>query len=386
MPHRRQLTAAFVDRVALPANGERWVADTKVRGFGLRIWKCTRGEGKAYAIRTVSPAGKKVRRTYSSSAWGEYFFPRRGGSRLGNVLQHARSWARDEIDRISGRRTLDDENKLQRTAAKKAISNLTLDRLVKSRLRGMALRGLKQHYIDSVTKLYETVVPQNVKTKKALRVTARDIAAFLRKLDSRPGAARALRGFVGQVFEAAGEYDHRFYKVLRDARTLYRPEYEWRRIQGYRKGASENVLFRLFKTLESESECRVQAAFIRLLFEFDAPADRLMRAEWSHIVKNRWFPWVPGERKYWNVHGRFIDERTKRLLEKLRAENQIEFGDSPFLFPSISSASGHIRTYDALWRKTAAAHKLDPESLRELVRAFHGTIKLREAMNRLPTF
>jgi hypothetical protein len=64
MVERRLLTADFVNRATPPDLGERWIADTKLRGFGLRLWRTSSGEGKALAIRVVDTEGRSIRRTY----------------------------------------------------------------------------------------------------------------------------------------------------------------------------------------------------------------------------------------------------------------------------------------------------------------------------------
>ncbi len=53
---------------------------------------------------------------------------------------------------------------------------------------------------------------------------------------------------------------------------------------------------RVFEVLDRVQEDWLQAIFIRLLFAFNAPADRLMKAEWRHITEDRWYPWLKGEK------------------------------------------------------------------------------------------
>jgi hypothetical protein len=48
---RRLLTAEYVDGVERPPTGELWIADTEIRGFGLRVWTGEGGDFKAFAIR-----------------------------------------------------------------------------------------------------------------------------------------------------------------------------------------------------------------------------------------------------------------------------------------------------------------------------------------------
>ena len=109
MVERRLLTTSFVDAATPPENGERWISDTKLRGFGLRLWPSTHGEGKAFAIRTTDRKGRSIRMTYDAEARNEYFFGFDKKLSLGDVLDKAREWAKDELCRTKGRPTLQEE-------------------------------------------------------------------------------------------------------------------------------------------------------------------------------------------------------------------------------------------------------------------------------------
>src|SRR5579859_3174628 len=110
MVSRATLTPRLVFEAKAPATGELWIADVKIRGFGLRIWSTSSGGQKAFAIRTSNSDGKIVRKTFDTDAAWQTRFDFANSNRedrfgLGEYLEDARDWARDEIDRIKGRLT-----------------------------------------------------------------------------------------------------------------------------------------------------------------------------------------------------------------------------------------------------------------------------------------
>jgi hypothetical protein len=161
---------------------------------------------------------------------------------------------------------------------------------------------------------------------------------FLQTLNEKPGSARTLRSFLGQVIKDAGFYclplQRAFY--LDHVPAIPRKPHPYDIKDQY----SKEIFAKIFGLLERHETDWVQAHFIRLLFEFGVPADRLMKAEWRHIVDGRWYPWLQNERKYWRLHFRNVDNTISALLQKLRIRGKKEFGDSPFLFPSRLSSSG----------------------------------------------
>lgn len=110
MVERMWLTPDVVDALPLPGQGERWIADTQVRGFGLRLWPT----GRAYAIRVSDQAGRAIRRSFApdwGADWRDWDMDRafsrspddEYAPRLGRFLDAARDWARVEIARAKGR-------------------------------------------------------------------------------------------------------------------------------------------------------------------------------------------------------------------------------------------------------------------------------------------
>jgi len=53
-----------VECFPLPLAGEGWVADTEVRGFGIRLWTQHGTTGCAYGVRFKNSVGKSIRKTF----------------------------------------------------------------------------------------------------------------------------------------------------------------------------------------------------------------------------------------------------------------------------------------------------------------------------------
>ena len=100
------LTPEFVDTALPPGRGERWIGDTEISGFGLRLWATRSGEGKAFALRTSLCDGKSVRRSFDPRESVEYRYAVLLNSKpeeLGSYLSCARRWAWSEITKLKRR-------------------------------------------------------------------------------------------------------------------------------------------------------------------------------------------------------------------------------------------------------------------------------------------
>ena len=223
MIERLLLTPDFVNQASPPVRGERWIADAKLRGFGLRLWQTKQGEGKAYAVRTVGKRGRSIRRTYDGEARNE-LSPVTGERRsLGDVLEEAREWAADEICRAKGKPTLRQEKDEHRRRFSRRISRLTLDDLARARIRGMLVRGLTESYIDRLTKLYHQYVALKLRQTRISKLKPRALAKTFQALNEKPGSARTLRSFLGQVVKDASFYCCHFFEPSISTDSLQTP-------------------------------------------------------------------------------------------------------------------------------------------------------------------
>jgi hypothetical protein len=149
----------------LSVQGERWIADTKIRGFGLRLWSTKSGGQKAFALRVSDQASRKMRRTFDPNKTWQIAFPSEDYKYgLGDFLDEARKRAQDEIDKIKGRRTQDEIEWAERLSVGRLIRSMTLERAANALLRGLYANGAAERYRDRLDKLFARYVPEQIKT------------------------------------------------------------------------------------------------------------------------------------------------------------------------------------------------------------------------------
>ena len=380
MRERRFLTKDFVNSVRPPSSGERWISDTAVRGFGLRIWRSKNGEGKAFAIRISDADGIVVRQTYDGEARNEYWPPHHRRRTLGEVVENARVWARERIEEIKGFHTLRDEEAIQRYRIKTAFGRVRLKALAEAKFRGMTLNGASDHYVFALKKAFYGQVPLQLQEAEFSRLKANDIARCLRALHKTPGSARTLRAFFGHLLESARQFHPGAGRLLDKSQKLYTPNYQPRRAVRIPIHFAKSTFQKIFALLEKEDDW-VHASFVRLFFEFDVPASLLMRAKWHQLVDGRLYAWLPGERKYWHFYAPTIDSEIDAVLVRLKQNCRREFLASPYLFPSNVSRCGHITTYQAYWRSFALRTQLRTTDFQRLKRGYRWSVKEQRWLN-----
>jgi hypothetical protein len=184
MIERARLTPQQVFEATCPDRGERWIADTKIKGFGLRLWSTKSGGEKAFVIRVSNSASKKVRRTFdisraSGTKLGFRLLGRQPKYGLGDYLEDAREWAQNEIDKIKGRPTVQDENWSRRREAGKLVLALSLESAAKALLAGLETKNASQRYIDQLYKLFALHIPEKIKSTPLEKLNAKQVAKAL---------------------------------------------------------------------------------------------------------------------------------------------------------------------------------------------------------------
>ncbi len=172
MVERRLLTQEYVDNIIPPSRGERWIADTSVRGFGLRLWRNGKTGGAAFAVRTTDANGKSFRRTFSPRAnWNDSWLwdlqfssnrPRFGKDMpLGIILEDARTWARRTIWEAKGRIqyeepeiSLEQEILENRASTGRYLADMTLGRAGEIFIQYGLARGWSQVHADRMNRAY----------------------------------------------------------------------------------------------------------------------------------------------------------------------------------------------------------------------------------------
>lgn len=361
MVERRVLTPAFVSRAVPPTKGERWVSDIKLKGFGLRLWTMGSKAGAAFAIRVTSKDGRCIRKTFrfqESQTYRSHLGQGAGSIALGHFLDEAREWARDEIDQIKGRPTLDEEKQVRWRKAQARIQRLTFGRAAESLIVGMRGRGLSQAYVDRIDKLFATHIPAPLQKALLREVSAKDIAEAIVNTSIRPGNIRTLRSFIGQIFKRGSEFYGPLGRFSEDLSDHF-----WKRWDAEYKidipelaALKDTDYQRIFKKLEAQESRWQQALCIRLFFKFGAPLSRLMSARWAQVLEKSWYPYWPDERVYWFESQERIDDIAAAILDRVAFLARKDFGASELWFPShFGRSAQHIRTVDPVWRDTLDA-------------------------------
>jgi integrase len=389
---RAILTARLVENLEPPISGEHWVADTLQRGFGLRMWRSPLGEPrKAYCIRGQDQCGKSIRRTFESwrgeaqfraEHWWD-FRKGRSGPTLGELIPYARRWAHDELSKLRGRLTLEEEEFQQREIGKRRASLLTLRRSIEKAIGGMKRQELTQSYLDRLEKLFFVHVPEQIADKKIAEVTSDEIESIFTSPEITPGNLRLLRPLLGQALEIprrfgvetnVSSYDFRDMNSIDEGDFIRSyPTYKW----------STQQYEQFFLVLESENVYWQQAICLRLYFQFRCPLSRLMAARWDELkevtlrdsvrLRSKAVPhlewWYQPERRRW-------EPIRSKALDLLRLCYESGEGlASPYWFPSEASRQhGHIRSIDHIWHRALHGYGLryvSPRKFRSVFRATH---------------
>jgi hypothetical protein len=378
MVERARLTPQLVLEATCPDRGERWIADTKIRGFGLRLWSTKSGGQKAFAIRVSDLASRKVRRTFdigraSRTKLSFRFSLRQPRYGLGDYLDDAREWAQDEIDKIKGRPTIQNENWSRHREAGELVLSLTLESAAESLLIGLTTKNASQNYTDQLHKLFALHVPEKIKRTPLGALNAKQVAKALVASKASPGNARALRSFLSQIIERGAsfhgplgrfheEFAEEFARQWERHRDVRYPELRRFRAKKYQQ---------LFDALESDEQYWQQAMAIRLYFAFHAPLSRILSGRWKQLHESYWYPYWPDEKELWFESRDEVGEEHRRILSTIRSFGERDFGPSDHWFPSQNSRSAiHIRSVEYAWQRALRASHIRYFPLREFSRSY----------------
>lgn len=385
MPERLILTPKLVDQAEPPQRGERWIADLKLRGFGLRLWRSPNGEPKkAYVVRAKHINGRTVRKTApfdeNFSNWyrdnriqfrlrGEYREPT-----FGELLPYAREWASERLREFRGLPTIAEEEAQQeeyRAVKRSQIANLSLAEIVDLELRRMAVRNTDQAYIDRANKLFYRYVEENYRTKNITKITADDIQEFLSNSEITESNFNVLRPLIGRAFKLAQFY----------GRIDTLQQWDISDLQRAAQGAEAAPDIGEWSPSDLDD-------FQRLILQLDAPwqsrllinvslsmrrvpLSRLLAARWDQVelltykqgeketvdsVELRWAEGWHGFERIPKECGPWFEEALQRRAPTSPATDYIWPSDHP-------RSVAHIRTVAPAWRKALKAGGLSGISL-----------------------
>jgi hypothetical protein len=378
MVERRLLTPDFVHSAIPPSHGERWVADTKIGGFGLRLWAGKTGGNKAFCLRVVNSQGRSVRQTFDTQkAWRTQFSFTYGGKQnshgLGDYLGEARDWARDQVDGLKRRLTVDQEHRVAGILAGHRVEKMTLGKAAQSMIAGMRFNGRSQAYIDRIDKLFANNISTKLKRRRLHSLRANELARSLVKTKTPAGNIRILRSFIGQILEQASSFGAGLDLLSKELATEFSER--WEKVRDVRypelRKLGEEDYQTIFRRLEEEHIHWQSALCIRLFFEFHAPLSRVCAGQWAQIVDDCWYPYWPHEKVLWFECEERIDENSRRLLQLIRKNVRRDFGVSKYWFPTKAKGGvSHIQNVGPTWRTTLKRCRLPQYPLREFARSY----------------
>ncbi|MGB0907445.1 MAG: hypothetical protein ACPGVT_08125 [Maricaulaceae bacterium] len=404
------LTETIVDNAKTPEQGEYWISDTKIRGFGLRVWRSPNGSvKKAYALRIKGASGKTIRKTFSPyqsklGLWRKLQWRHiLGGEHLeleditlGQIVHDARLWAQDEIDKVKGRKTygdgglvelihitLEDENNHQKSIIQEHIKTYSFAKAKEIQLQRMKTRGVSQTYLDRLDKTFEQLIPSALKSKNLFEIDEDEIRSAILSI-KKMSNLKMLRSFIGQILDFPRDHGLNCKISSYDMRTIYTPE-----PQNLSSVIDEpQKLKALFEYLENEEEKWQQAFCLRLYFLMYAPMSKILAARWDQLQVNKYYrrtdnsflyeklDWVHGKRK--NSLER-IEVIAFNILKKAKDHGAERFGRSQYWFPSPSMHrhDDHIKSTSLLWERCLEDLNLEyisPKALRQEYHAnrYHG--------------
>jgi hypothetical protein len=378
MVQRAKLTPRFVFEASCPSEGELWIADTEIRGFGLRLWSNKSGGQKAFAIRVSDLYSRKIRRTFdlqhARRTLSEFAYSgRENRYGLGEYLAEAREWARNEIDTIKGQWTIHDEWWAGHRTVARLVRTMTLQRAATALLEGLRADNASESYLDRLDKLFVQYVPEKLKCTPLDKLNPKQAARIIVNTKASAGNLRVLRSFISQIIERGASFDARLrcfqddfaeefsYQWLRKRKVRY-PELNKRRDKSYHA---------IFHALESDQEFWQQAFAIRLYFSFHVPLSRVLAGQWKQIHEQHWYPYWPDEKEYWFECREPIGKEVQTLLDKIEFLSRRDFGNSQFWFPSRHRhGDDPIRTVEHAWRRALRKSHVPYYPLREFSRSF----------------
>ncbi len=349
------LSQEYVDGLAPPVKGEFWIGDTHLRHFGVRGWAGKKGGSVAFAIRLRNSDGRLIRETFD--VWRgyleQYAMWRRGNyweQPIGAFLEPARQWARDRIAFHYGypsrQQILDERRKRKR----EEILATTLHLAINRRLDELRKKSNNHEYVDHIQNLTGIHISDEIFNSTFAEISPEGLADAITSKNISYGNVKVLRSFLGGVFQRAidscGPLGLKLDAIQECCRENLRARKEPRYPEILNITDADYRYF--FKLLEGDVHWR-QALAIRLYFATGAKMQQVIKARWSDIVNNRWYPYLPNERKLWSSGSEPLDGETANVISLIESCHRREHMASAFLFPSLAKPEQHVKNVQRHW-------------------------------------
>ena len=265
LPLKLHLTTAIVNAAIPPENGEAWIADTVVKGFGLRLVMGKNGGGRNFGLRVRNRNGKSVRETFNPHSNASEWWIRRklalsfgdaGEQEIttGDFVDAARRWAKDRIIQLKGGYSYSDRCNLRWERAAERVQAMTFGEMAQRIDYWLEKQGRRFDF-GKFTDNFNAEIQNTLLTDIQTKSLADEIANPANSLSH----ARALRRFVRRLFAKSG----RWFAPLRwigedvDDQVKLRLAERQMRLHSNEKVFSLADFHRLFDILESEAAPKI---------------------------------------------------------------------------------------------------------------------------------
>lgn len=388
MAYRRLLTSDYLKGLEAPVAGEYWVADTLIRGFGIRVWK-TGGETRfSFAIRKTDTGGRSIRKSFGLSEaqmaafeTGNYFWPSSRSELytkdLADFLPEARQWARVEIAKLQGRLESDaeldaarEEEKRQRARAGEYVAALPLEHCVLKVIELGAYRNWTAGYRDRLLTAYYAFDRETHCGQCTMAELADGrIESFIEESNIGLGNLRLFRSLLKVVAENVHALGGPPYGRVLPMRGV-RPRTE--RAAEFLDTLEYEDFEALLAGLRSSGHNWRATLSIEIAFYFHTPFSRILSGRWLEIEEDRWYPYREGERKYWRGKFERIDGAALDCLTLARRGAMAEGVRSDLWFPSSADPGKPLRNVDRAWASSLQRQGWPPLSLGQALKHYRG--------------
>lgn len=336
MIQRVKFTADFVDCLAIPSNGERWISDTGVSGLVIRLSANGNGSKTFYVRKTAR--GKSVRKAlFPASSF---------------YLEYARKKAKQEVDSLLGRcvSSMPLHGWRRKTFEKwhNKIDILTVSDWISICLKYKSVSGHSEKTIHRDEERYFQYVDPSLGDKRIAAVTPSEISECLERLTSKTGQLENLYYFLKFAFEFAGEFHTGPAQVAHFLKHNYSSPYDRSYVQEVKFELTDYD--DLFTYLENDQKNFQKAMLIRLCFAYSVTPSKAASFCWDDFTGAA---------------------SQSDLLSQIQEYNHRNFSTSRFVFPSaVAYKTGHISYSKTYWQETCRKHKLPQISVTKLLKHY----------------
>lgn len=369
MVKRCFITPNLLRSLSLPKGKEYWIADTSIRGFGVRVWKRAGKVEFNYTVRKSNKDGKSIRRSlnrntlvsraYLDDGWywdDEVPLPHERD--LASYLAEARNWAKLEIAKITGRIESDEvlneariKDEAYRSHVGKRVANMTLGQCVELVLSSGKSRNWTVEYQDRLRQAFDAF---DLEAEcRDLLIT--DLAGGLlaKKIEASSigyGTMRVFRSLmnvvIANIHVLGGPSINRLWPHGITSQIIPKEEFHQFLEQ------LEALEFKKFLDSIRDFDCSWQSkTAIELALCFNSPFSRVLNGRWSQIVDNQWYPYGVNERKFGYLRTELINGRPFECLKIAADMARLNRTESDFWLPSDENSNRPIKNVDRTWKR-----------------------------------